>query len=97
MARSPSGGHGVLALIAALVFFLVLLPAGAKDPGAGKTAVLLEIKGPIGPATSDYIGRGLEKARERGAQVVILRVTPRAASTPPCARSSRTCSPRPFP
>ncbi len=74
MARSPSGGHGVLALIAALVFFLVLLPAGAKDPGAGKTAVLLEIKGPIGPATSDYIGRGLEKARERGAQVVILRV-----------------------
>ena len=74
MARSPSGGHGVLALIAALVFFLVLLPAGAKDPGAGKTAVLLEIKGPIGPATSDYIGRGLEKARERGAHVVILRV-----------------------
>ncbi len=41
MARSPRGGHAVPALIAALLFSLVLLPAGAKDPGAGKTAVLL--------------------------------------------------------
>ena len=74
MARSPRWGHAVPALIAALVFSLVFAAAGAKDPGAGKTAVLLEIKGPIGPATSDYIGRGLEKARAQGAQVVILRM-----------------------
>ncbi len=74
MARFPRWGHAVLALIVAMVFSPVLVPAGAKDAGAGKTAALLEIKGPIGPATSDYIRRGLEKARERGAQVVILRM-----------------------
>lgn len=41
--------------------------------GAG-IAVLLKIDGAIGPATSEYIQHGLEKARERGARLVILQM-----------------------
>ncbi len=36
--------------------------------------VLLDIKGAIGPATADYTVRGIEKAREDGARLVILRM-----------------------
>ena len=36
--------------------------------------MLLDIDGPIGPATSDYVVRGLAKARETGAALAILRL-----------------------
>ncbi|MEX2580746.1 MAG: nodulation protein NfeD [Verrucomicrobiales bacterium] len=43
------------------------------DSGSGP-AVLLEVEGPVGPATDDYIGRSLEAATEAGAPVVIIRL-----------------------
>lgn len=39
-----------------------------------KTAILLNIKGPIGPAVSDYVKRGIKKAEEDHASIVILQM-----------------------
>lgn len=39
-----------------------------------RTAILLNIKGPIGPAVSDYVKRGIKKAEEDHASIVILQM-----------------------
>ena len=55
----------------------MLLLAGAYLPAqehARPDAVMLEIKGPIGPAISDYIVRGIDDAVARGARAVILKI-----------------------
>jgi len=43
----------------------------AADSGAG-TAAVLEINGPIGPATSRYVVHGIEAAHANGSRVVVL-------------------------
>lgn len=45
----------------------------AAEDGAGRVPVF-EIEGPIGPATSDWLHRGFEHAREQGTPIVILRL-----------------------
>ncbi len=63
-----------------LLFPFVWLPAQlvlSADPPpqeAARSALLLEIDGPIGPATSHYISQGLKRAAESGSSIVILRM-----------------------
>lgn len=52
---------------------VLALSASGRAAGTGE-AVLLDIKGAIGPATSDYLVRGLEKAAARGARLAVLRI-----------------------
>jgi membrane-bound serine protease (ClpP class) len=65
-------------LILLVLALLIVLIAGngpsvSHADGTG-TAVLLNIKGPIGPAVSDYVIRGIKKAEEDHATIIILQM-----------------------
>ena len=78
-----AGGRAVArrALGCIAVGWLVALFAPARPsvaaspvPGGAPAAVVLDIKGPIGPATTDYIQRSRDTARKLGATLLILRL-----------------------
>ncbi len=50
------------------------LPAAGAGNSAAGVATLLEINGPIGPATSHYVVHGLDAAQKSGARLVILEI-----------------------
>jgi len=56
------------------IFFWLLLCLVAPVANASKQAILLDVKGAMGPATKDYILRGLETAKEKKATLVVLRL-----------------------
>jgi membrane-bound serine protease (ClpP class) len=58
-------------LVSAAAVLLFYVAAEAQSP---RTATVLEINGPIGPAASDYVRRNLLAAREAGAELVVLRM-----------------------
>ena len=80
LGNTAHSSHAVLVLLATLA--LRAAPAvaaaapsaaapSAADSGAG-TAAVLEINGPIGPATSRYVVHGIESAHENGSRLVVL-------------------------
>jgi membrane-bound serine protease (ClpP class) len=75
--RSPrrGGGRGLGLLAALALAVLGLLPApGPHAAPPARTAVVLDLDAAIGPATSDYLGRGLAHAAAQDAGLVVLRL-----------------------
>lgn len=66
------GRHGMWRMAWALLFCLVITPLQAAEPERGR-AILLQVTGVIGPASSDYVTRNLRRAHG-GAELVILQM-----------------------
>lgn len=75
MLRTRHSLHRRLALLAVLAG-LSMFVAGVIAAGSAHSdrALLLQLKGPIGPASSAYVLRGLAHARAQKMRVVILRI-----------------------
>lgn len=62
-----------MARIVALLALLVAL-AGLPAKAAAALVHVIPVEGPIGPATSDLVGRSIDQAAAAGADVVVLRM-----------------------
>ena len=74
----PSGKN-VWLILASLFICLVwartgagLQPEAPDDGASHERALVLDVDGPIGPATAEFITRAIERASETGAALVVV-------------------------
>ncbi len=65
-----AGWRGGAALLGLVLWILAAPLSAAAEP----SAYLLELNGPVAPVSADYIVRGLQRAADEGAAVVVLRM-----------------------
>jgi membrane-bound serine protease (ClpP class) len=74
LARSGTGGS-LIAFVSLILLGLALQTAGAQpERPLTRAAMILNLNDVVGPASASYISRGLRKAAEQGAPLVILRI-----------------------
>ncbi|NNF52169.1 MAG: nodulation protein NfeD [Gammaproteobacteria bacterium] len=63
---------GLLSMLIALAGAVTVVVAQPSEESTPKTATLIEVQDAIGPATSHFIRKGIDRAAERGDAVMIL-------------------------
>jgi membrane-bound serine protease (ClpP class) len=64
--------RAILSFLSLLLGAVLLLDPGNAQPQAQPFGLTLELQGPIGPATTDYLEKGLARAEAENAHIVIL-------------------------
>ena len=61
-------------VLVGLIFNTLPISEKPIQAATGNDAFVLELEGPISPGTATYVTRGIEKAHEQGASLIVLRL-----------------------